>query len=367
MATIENRPAISSKLPPEIPLTPELLRIVDFLIQIGYNPNYQKDQEAIIKNLSTAPLEQALPQSVKAVYDLAINQQTPHLACELADQSVIKIDSGSNNIISVRQLKPEKRLFGIYRKFAVKNYFMVDQKSGKAWDVSQLWNDSGIVTDSPKKNQKPTQIDNLPDLFNAGSTMTNEGPTLILNRMSEHKKKSKLIKEIGQDGLEIVDNLIPIHESAHRVMYNRDSSKDNLESLFIKEYIAGITHKISEPIFRLAVAFSLWAGLEPEMYMIKHYVVETERNAHAFYLKTVRRLKELGIDINRNIPYQSVYKVINYTLGTYDKHSPVRFLPGLGYSQEVRKRQRLVERQKAQKSKVLSRYPSTIPAGLSPA
>lgn len=346
MTNLENRPALTSKLPPDMQLSPELMHIVDFLIKVGYNPNYEKDQEAIINNLTTAPVEDTLPKDIKDVYDHALRQQTPHLACKLADQTVVKIDSEPNNILSIRHLKPENRLLGIYRKFAVKNYFMVDRESGKAWDVSQLWQDNASTSDNPKRNQKPTSVYNIPDIFNAAYVMTKEGPNIILNRMTEHKKRDKIVKEIGQDGLEIIDNLIPIHESAHRVMHNHQKTSDSLGITFIKDYFANFTQKFTEPIFRMAVAFARWAGLEREMSMIKHYVVETERNAHAFYLKAIRRLRELGVDINRNIPTQSVFKVIEYTLGSYDKHSPIRYLPGLGYSEEVRRKQRMKELQK---------------------
>lgn len=350
MSSIENLSLLESDRTGNTnPLSIAAKTVVGVLAHSGYNPSYENCQRNIIENLKTGDADTFLPTPLKQVLEMDKHLPQDDKTVTFADQTFVKVNHSSNGITTLRHLCPHPKVLGD-PAYTIKNFFIVDSVSGKAWDISQLWKDLPVSENDGQT--KPITMLTIPKLPNAGYAMTKDGPTLILNRLSEQPKNTSLYKEVGKEGLELTDHFIPMHESAHMIMFNRDRSNDDLDTKLLKSYLQSLKNIIMRPFYSLLEKFR-FRPVNPITKALKFYTVHKERNAHAFALGVARKLKTLGVDLLRNIPNSTVYKVVDYFLRSYDKNNRAINLPGLAYTQELRRKLRL---------KKLHKHPALSPA-----
>ncbi len=289
----------------------------------------KKGQRSTLDSLRVGTIDAVLPPSLLPLVHSGYS--TGRSPVHFPDGTQLDIHTAENGIATVKKLKRKKNIFLFTPVYEILDYYLVDKKTEKAWDVGQLWKDKS----SSESLSKPIQTISIPSMFNAAAVRTIEGEYLILNSLSNHPNAKMLNEKAGKDIVKIIDDIVPLHEAGHTFQMQDDKkSKDDLGWTLFKSWL------IRKLVFP-ALPFIIKTGIKSEgiqtFLKMKQLLVGRERNAHAFALATIRKLRDQGIDILRDTPTLDVRDSIELALSSYDKAVPI---PGEAFSQENRRTRR---------------------------
>ncbi len=292
------------------------------------NPNYRQDQRLVLDQLHVEEAETALPAPLRIIFD-RLKGKLGHTVVKLKDRREVKIDNAENGITTIRQMKRLTPWWLPLPIYKVEDFYHIDQLTGKAWDVSQLW--SPLLPEYRKT--KRVEVLTIPPILNAFYAPLESINLFMLNRLSTDSIRGRGLTENPKfkRHLEIVDHLIPGHEAGHRWQFREFFPLEDIPQrpkwINLKLFFLPLIEKI----------FPNWAKeIKDELTTFKETHVQMERNAHAFALAAARKLKEQGVDLLRGFNVKEIESGVDLALGSYDRGKIGR-LPGIPFSQKYRK------------------------------
>lgn len=287
------------------------------------NPLYKEDQKKVLDNIKTHPYEQILEQEF---CDLVKSNS------ELIGEKIIKINDdcyfavhrNRNNILTIKKnthlnLNYPKNEGGLKRKFIaevapkidlIDEYFIIDMKSGMAFDASILWRTKSSTRFIYREGD--TEALSIPNRKIIGTFGPNmDGGDLIINTLND--KRAATINprgELSQDQIDLLNNVTLFHESGHKFQLDQYAHKLNQDPKFT--FLAALT---KFPFVKNFYSKETISSLE----RLKTTVSEQERNAVAFSLAVIRKLKESDLDLARGLSNDQVCEAVNLGLKTYEE------------------------------------------------
>lgn len=326
---------IPNPTPAEVTAKPDSdfeLKFKQYWANMGCNPLYKEDQRGVLDRLKVGPVEEVLPSHMRQDYDENIS---------LIGLKTIKTKSGpihklhglSNDLLTIVRLRkrPQNRYFLFNPIYEVEDYYLIDRKNGKAFDMKQLWKLPESV-----QPQEGNRVLTIYRPFTDHSFLRFEdddksvGGMLFLNSFFEREYYKQGWWKLDQRETEAVDVITPIHEAAHRWQLFRCSKEQrNMEA------------EKHRKLLQLASFLRLGRllGLQERIRLYKQFKVELERNAHAFSLSATRVLRDQGIDIFRDFSLSQIEKIVDFPLSTYEKLYTNILGMGLPYFTQERKRE----------------------------
>lgn len=269
------------------------------------NPNTSAEQRALLNNLTVRDVA-ALPPEIQAAYREHAEQSgiyTKHLD----NNGKLQITHLPNGIVDIKHLKKYHRRVLVYPAYLLTSHYIVDTQSQKTFDVMQL------LKMDDKGSKQSVDILVVPDMQEADYfAHTKEGDVILLG---SHKASQKFHPDLAR----FAQLIAPLHETGHRwqsISLTGDHSLN--ESLLVTRYPLLYAWTV------LKDQLLLWSNPTYKQERVlqriqarKHRVWE-ERNAHAFTLALVRKLRTLGVDITRSMSVNDIIQSEDKMLQTYD-------------------------------------------------
>ena len=178
------------------------------------------------------------------------------------------------------------------------------------------------------------EVVSIPFIKNAMVLPTKKGPTIILNRFSDFKNDPVIKKFFSPGEMELSDNIIPMHETAHTTQFTGHKSSDGLNMAVFKMMVSSL---LLRPVIS-SLAGSKDPVIQEELQTAKANVALRERNSDAFALSAVRKLRSQGVDLFRGIPNFRIFFTLDHALSSYDQ--ALSKIAGSPISQASRKKAR---------------------------
>lgn len=253
-------------------------------------PEFRKDQVDVLDFIKTEKLDRMYEPGFKDI--LERNK-------EFHGTKVITPDGNfPNNKVFFRQEKNNIALIqNLYFRGdnspLAANTKIVDMESGMFFNLSDLLTINGRERDVGVPNVYFSS-----DLFKtSGFIPTENGGIIRWNDSSLQRKLVDLKFGRGVGGLSSFLQLF--HEFGHRFQFT--NTDENLRS--------------AAEIIKSAVK----SGSIEESNQSREYILETERNAWAFGLGVMRKLKDGGVNISRGLNREQILKGVHMALGSYEK------------------------------------------------
>lgn len=286
-----------------------------FIYHEGANPECVKDQKELIAGLRVGKVEEVLPESLLAIYQKAREKGLKgKKTFEVEKDKQVRVDAKENGIVEIRGLREQKGEVLKEATHRIEDYYLVDPVTGKAFDVSQLW-------ESELRGDAETKVVVTGEVL---STLmpTNDGGVLIINKPTDHPL-GKIASWIAKDKLLILDHLVPLHEMGHRpqvILDDPNVSPETRGKSYARRVLeSSLIQTLLVVPFLPNLASSLIPKIGEDLAAAKQRMAERERNTHAFALGVIRKLKDEGVDVLRGIPNSEIAKTIDYWLmGGYD-------------------------------------------------
>jgi hypothetical protein len=285
---------------------------------------YQSEQQKILDRLKVGDLEEVLPEDLRSIYyqyqDLTGERRVKHKKNE------VLVSADNNGIFTLRELQKFRVGFlplpSSFRM--VERFYYIDSINRKAWDVSQLWKafEKEHYAESEDGKKEPFKLFHLyhkggwrSSAF--GYSLESKVGVLMLNRFLENPFIRRM-KYPTSRIFRSLDHIAPPHEAGHFTQVDPEEfSRSKWElikmSIGLRFYSSIVNSRVLTKV--ASIVPNIRRGLEN----FKKDKVERERNANAFGLATIRRLKQQGLDVFRGIPSKDVVNAVNYALQTYDQ------------------------------------------------
>jgi hypothetical protein len=317
-----------------------------FINSENANPNYIEYQKDILEGIEAKPADDVLPPELfNAVKTGLQNQGETNVNIDGKDVYMYKSE---NDILTVRcshslkdelkELSGESKVLGFLARIfpetkIIDNYYYVDLVSGKAFDASILWTAPSSSKDpySPDVGSVAT-FDPKIGVF-ACFRPNKSGGELIINSAKDNPKlEKKLRKEMSEDGIDLLERVALFHEAGHKFQFDQSAQGTGRKGSLM--LIASLMEKypLAEKFYNRKL--ELMKSMDEQ----KAVMVQQERNASAFALSVLHRLKLSGLDLTRDLTHEEVEASVEYGLRTYDKVF-LRF-NGNAFSKQERKLQR---------------------------
>lgn len=293
-------------------------------------------QERTTNKLNHTPLDiqqiiDVQRKTINAQHAITQDQFPPHIGSlfsthrgfsgrtTISEKSGIRYEiAGFRNSCIIQKQRKLKNILLFFPHYAIDEYWFIDKKTGKGMELHSLLN--------PADLKKPYQIHSIPSFGSSANILTRNGPVIVLNDLTTDKR---LINKYGikPEEVDIINIIAPFHESAHALQTQNKKGKDNLSLVLLKNYLA---KKLFNPLMKhFSNVFQL-----KKIRQIKEKSVWQERNAHAFALNLIHKLKKQDIDLLSGYNNQVVSEVVNKALISYDK-SGLGMLPGRSFSRQT--------------------------------
>ena len=249
------------------------------------NSGYIESQKKVLDQIQVKPSKDVIDRSVndliKKNVDLTnfVGEKTIEIYNSLGLDKEIRLNKNKNGILTIIETVP------YYSKptSVVEQYTIVDTKTDMAFSANILWKNKSFL----KRNTivlTETHKEMLAGLlFNK-----NGGSSIIFNKLTKktniyHELKNKLTSE----QIELLEITSLFHEIGHKYQFDQSPKTNKKEELSIEE---------------LKIVFG-----------------EKERNATAFSLAVIRKLKLQGLDLTRGLTSEEVSRTMDFGLTTYEK------------------------------------------------
>lgn len=271
-------------------------------VQLAYNAKIL--QSAIIKNQKPNTTEQVLNQEALRIYQQYGSQEQTIKLGDKKGKSEYKIKPFSNDIVLLQQRKRTKNLFLFFKKYSVEEFYFIDKKNNKAWDVKKMLDE--------KKGDKPYELVICPSLT-PQLLQTNKGHSLVINLLDDinQKDRKRIIRRLkfSKKEEQILSLIAPLHEMGHHLQLPTEKTNDNMEMTLIKMFLI---KTFLMPLAKLMMKFSFIPTF------IRKRGVWQERNAHAFDLSLIHKLKSEGVNLLRGFSLKEITQTTDKALFSYD-------------------------------------------------
>lgn len=271
----------------------------------------RQEQRLTLDSLTVIPAE-SMPEELYGIYkshDFFIGRAN----FRLGGKRSVTVIGLPNGITVIRELEHS----GLKPYRTLNNFFYIDRVSRKAFDATQLWK-----TQVPSRNSpdiRPTHAMETGLVTGAAYLPARDQDMLMLNRFMDNVFLRLLLASDQQTGnrLEILDISAPFHESGHRLQYDQKKfpySKYGtlLRGIFEPAYLPVLLNRLKNT-----------ARKDPQYLPLLQAMAARnsahERNAWAFGLSAIRRIKHLGVDIFRDTPAESVIDSAHWAMHTHDQ------------------------------------------------
>jgi hypothetical protein len=281
------------------------------------NPGYSEDQAMILSHLEVGEIKDVIPLHVQELLK-SIGPMKSGQTFQEVDSGKVLITRHDNGITTVVAHKQDGNA---KTRHEISELYYLDLEIGKAWDASQLWS-VREKSDQNEPHEKPrlkSQEGILSSYFPDGL-----GGVIFIG-------KSLASQSIGQwtkDQLQFVQRQAPLHEAAH---YHQHSKKANYFKLPLYDIVGGAFINVIMSRFpMIGKITNLTPVVNKYMESKKSEQRAMERNAAAFSLHAIRRLRDQGLDIARGMTNEEVVDTINKMLETYD--NTFKYIDGKDFS-----------------------------------
>jgi hypothetical protein len=280
--------------------------IADFDIR---KPDFKQDQERVLSTIKVSPIESPVFDEFRGIFN------------ENKDFYGLKIftpdESRPNEKVYFRQSRNGVMVFqklrGVDNEVFSSDIKIVDKESEKLFSVEPLRYVVGNVKDRTVISYKNNS------LKHSGYFYDNAGGVVEWNESEFFIKMFDLRFGNGSGVFFSLLNLF--HEFGHRYQFEDTpifSEKGLKKNSFGFEKMNDVG--------------------KMDLVKRKQFVKETERNAWAFTLSLVMKLKHLGVDVTRGLTGEQVAKGIDFYLSTYDRD--LKRIPGNEISNRERRKTR---------------------------
>lgn len=269
------------------------------------NPHTEADEQAVLDALTVMDVT-ALPESIQTASRQYATRQGGHVK-DLPDGTKLHITTFPNDILDVQRVRKSKRRVLWYQTYDLLSYHTIDTVSQKAFDVTQLWK-------TPEGGEeKPLDVLVVPNIQEIGLAPTKEGDVIVLGSY-------KPTQRMPPNYIGYLKRTALSHEVAHHLQ----STRLHTSELSVNQMLLERKFRFLLQWKRLMDALVSRPGpMEKEnrralQLMARTHRVWEERNAHAFTLSLVRKLRMLGVDMMRGMSVTDIFKQEDRILQTYD-------------------------------------------------
>ncbi|MBI4066211.1 hypothetical protein HY411_00695 [Candidatus Gottesmanbacteria bacterium] len=268
------------------------------------NPYTEADQQELLDNLVVVDAA-TLPTEIQAASRQHATTIGTHTK-RLGDNTQLRVTTLPNGIIDVQHIKKSRRRVLAYPTYDLLSYYLIDATSKKAFDVSQLLRSSG------DGDGKSLDVLVVPDIQEIALARTKEGDVILLG---SYKPSPKMTPNY----IDYLKRTALPHESAHSMQSKHREGEYSLNQILLERKFAFLL-KWRSAIEALLARPSPSEKQARTMLRIQgraHRVWE-ERNAHAFTLALIKKLRTLGIDMMRGMSADQITENEDKILQTYD-------------------------------------------------
>ncbi|MBP7876242.1 hypothetical protein KA012_04580, partial [Candidatus Woesebacteria bacterium] len=278
------------------------------------NPKFAEQQRMFIDSVKTAPMADVLsPEQLSYIH--ANKENGGYKREQITDGTTAHFYGHENGIavLAVATRSQEKNAREI-----ITNYFYIDTETGLAWDALQL------VTAVPagRKNENADEVISTQAIISnhiqfapreKEGTIRKKGGTFYLHVIAAEYVRAHYRKRFDMAQMEFFYRFFPLHEIGHRYQSYGDATPGDIPKRKPSEFMADFL--IESRITFLGKILHLEHILEKE----KQIERQRERNASAFALAVVRKLRDEGVDLLRSIDRGKASAVVEELLAGYDK------------------------------------------------
>lgn len=269
------------------------------------NPHTESDERAVLGALTVTDVT-ALAEPIQTA-NLEYAKRAGEHVKRLPDGTKLRVTTFPNGILDVQHVKKSKRQVLWYRTYDLLSYHTIDSVSGKAFDVTQLWK-------TPEgREEKRLDVLVVPQVQEIGLAPIKEGDVIVLGSYKPTRKMPpNYISYLKRTALS--------HEVGHHMQSTRlDTSELSVNQMLLER-------KFSILLKWKSLMDMLISQPNPQEKQVrKHLALQArihrvweERNAHAFTLSLVRKLRALGVDMMRGMNVSKILENEDRILQTYD-------------------------------------------------
>lgn len=296
------------------------------------NPSFVENQQALLASFVVADRNEIVPTRLDML--ARSHDKKGYLQLEKASgTSRVEIYRTHNGITTIQESHLRGAMIDnrLQNCFEIASHFYIDEVTGMAFDASVLQRAVVSTRDDTSMDQfeEPLYISEssaespfyLPD---------GQGGTVLLNRFTTHEHRGLIDNSVAElQFYELLDAISPFHETAHRLQFYAGAEEVGVVSPYASLRVR--QELIADPSRGKRARPHVREVLEK----LKLHQHLTERNAQAFTIAAVRRLRDLGIDITRGMSNKYFFHVIDSVMLTYD--GALTYIEGPSISQTFRK------------------------------
>lgn len=249
------------------------------------NSSYIESQKKVLDQIQVKPLEDVIERStndlIKKNVDLTnfVGEKTIEIYNSLGLDKEIRLNKNKNGILTIIEAVP----CCPKPTAIVEQYTIVDTKTNMAFNANILWKNKSFL------KRDTIVLTGTHEKMLAGLLFNKNGSSsIIFNKLTEktntyHELKNKLTSE----QIELLETTSLFHEIGHKYQFDQSRKTNKKKELSIEE---------------LKIVFG-----------------EKERNATAFSLAVIRKLKFQGLDLTRGLTNEEVSRAMDFGLTTYEK------------------------------------------------
>lgn len=281
------------------------------------NPFYAEDQKRVLNRIEVKPMDQILPDDI--YYCVKNNEFINQETIIKQDDDQIILNRSENNIFTIKrgyslEIDSEDWKFKLLNKlvpkiYTIEDYYIVDMETKMAFDASVLWKTESSSKDGSKNYG--TTVTSAPKRKEiAGFFPEISNGVILINKIDDEKiKKHHLDEKLSPAQIEFVENTSLFHESGHKYQY------DGRDLIYDKKSFRLLSLLNQLPFLSRLCKKETISSFEKNRIIAS----ETERNATAFDIAVIRKLRDLGLDLTRGLNNQQVFEAVTFGLNTYEK------------------------------------------------
>lgn len=276
----------------------------------AFIPSYIKDQEAVLDQIKVKPIEQLKEVNpiLETIYKFVSLDKTFKYEQGYLIPSIIKgnetiawADKSENGILTITLTKKSSQN---QKLNLIENYCIIDTKNNNFFNVDSLW----------EKEPFPTF-----DKYTEAILVSMPGPrdadyirSGYHGRLLIYKINTTIAKGIGLSSNEsrLTEASMIFHGLGHKYKYQYNTSPIPIDEL--KLSFTALGSKI--PLIKEFYSEQTMKSLED----YKKNISERERNAAAFSLSFIRKLKNEGVNLTRDLNNDQILKAVSYGLNFYE-------------------------------------------------
>lgn len=267
----------------------------------GANPKYVEAQRRVIENLKVGTIKEILPQELDDFYSQHKNKERSKVNTL---DGTLKFQR-MRDVCMVRKLQPRHADSQIpYDSERVVGYYLIDETNGTAWDVSQLWTEP--VSGSTSNKKQPEIITSSDPLFKLGRRAGATSDHIMLDSPAESTFVQRLynkLNSLNEETSYIADTLITPHEAGHSYQFDPNKRFPLSHKYIFLSHLLNLFPFLGKVVDRIPV-------INKGMQNHKNIVSDTERNANAFAVAVIRKLREQKLDLLRGVSNSDLFGVI---------------------------------------------------------